>query len=223
MERHLQRDSLATGAHIEMCSTSEPATDYYQANAERYFHDTVHLDMSPLYGRFLGHLRPGARILDAGCGSGRDAKAFSDLGYVVRAFDASPSLAVLAEKHARVPVEALRYQDLEYVAEFDGIWACASLLHVSMDELPDVFGRLARALVTNSIIYASFKFGQGARIADGRRFTDLDEATLMSLATRSRKLEIVETWISRDRRPSRQADRWLNALLTTGEATCRSI
>ncbi|MEA3410834.1 MAG: class I SAM-dependent methyltransferase [Pseudomonadota bacterium] len=206
-----------------MRSNSEPTTDYYQTNAGRYFQNTVHLDMAPLYDRFLGHLRPGARILDAGCGSGRDAKAFSDLGYVVRGFDASSSLVKLAEKHARVPVEVLRFQDLGYVAEFDGIWACASLLHVCMDELPDVLGRLARALDSNGIIYVSFKYGQGSREVDGRRFTDLDEATLMTLVKESRKLDIVETWISGDRRPDRQADRWLNALLATGEATCRNI
>lgn len=194
-------------------------TDYYQQNARRYFQGTVSLDMMPLYERFLEHLPPEARILDAGCGSGRDAKAFVERGYAVRAFDASSELAALAEAYARMPVEVLRFQDLDYFAEFDGIWACASLLHVSLDELPDVFVRLARALNPSGIIYASFKYGQGAREEGGRRFSDLDETGLDGLLRDIPELHLVETWVSRDRRPGRPADRWLNVLLTAAETT----
>ena len=63
--------------------------DYYNRNADSFFESTACVDMSPLYERFLALVGPQGTILDAGCGSGRDAKAFRDLGYQVSAFDAS--------------------------------------------------------------------------------------------------------------------------------------
>jgi len=196
-------------------------TDYYRRNARRYSQDTLNLDMTPLYERFLGHLSTGARILDAGCGSGRDSRAFIERGYAVRACDASPELAAMAEAYAGIPVDVLRFQDFEYVSEFHGIWACASLLHVSLEELPDVYNRLARALESGGVVYASFKYGTGSREEDGRRFTDLDEATLAMLFAESGGLQVRESWVTPDRRPDRQSDRWLNALLGIAEGACQ--
>ena len=54
---------------------------YYEQNAEQFFADTVEVDMSALYARFLESIPAGGSILDAGCGSGRDAKAFALRGY----------------------------------------------------------------------------------------------------------------------------------------------
>jgi ubiquinone/menaquinone biosynthesis C-methylase UbiE len=59
---------------------------------------TAGLDLEPLYQRFLRHVRPGGRILDAGCGPGRDALAFADRGYEVVAFDASEAMVRLARE-----------------------------------------------------------------------------------------------------------------------------
>ena len=111
---------------------------YYQQNAGTFFADTVDVDMTPLYCRFLPLLPEQAHVLDAGCGSGRDAVAFAKLGYRVTAFDASPALVALAESHLRRPVQCLHFQDIAWRETFDGIWACASLLHVPAAELPDV-------------------------------------------------------------------------------------
>jgi SAM-dependent methyltransferase len=63
--------------------------------------------MTPLYGRFLPMLPDEAAILYAGCGSGRDALSFARLGPRVTAFDASPSLVSLAERHLGQPVQCL--------------------------------------------------------------------------------------------------------------------
>ena len=103
-----------------------------------FFADTVDVDMTPLYRCFLPLLPEQAHVLDAGCGSGRDALAFAKLGYRVTAFDASPALVALAESHLRRPVQCLHFQDIAWRETFDGIWACASLLHVPAAELPDV-------------------------------------------------------------------------------------
>ncbi len=139
-------------------------------------------------------------ILDAGCGSGRDAKAFLERGYTVSAFDASPVLARLATVHTGLP-------------RFDGIWACASLLHVPLADLPDVFQRLDRALKPGGVLYASWKSGQGERQDGDRRFTDLDEAHLDVLLRAARCFTTLEVWTTVDSRPARAHERWLNALL----------
>ena len=169
--------------------------------------------MTPLYGRFLPGLPDAAAILDAGCGSGRDALCFARLGHHVRAFDASPSLVSLAERHLGQPVECLRFQDVNWNNQFDGIWACASLLHVPAAELPGVMQRLRNALKPRAILYASFKYGKGEREHRGRRFTDLDEPGLAALLKHVTSLEEVETWITSDLRPGRESERWLNTLL----------
>ncbi len=187
--------------------------DYYQHHADTFFDGTVEVDMTPLYGRFLPLLAEGAAILDAGCGSGRDALAFGNLGYSVTAFDASPAFVALAERHTGQPVQCLRFQDITWQEQFDGIWACASLLHVPSAELPDVVDRLRKALQPGGILYASFKYGSGEREHHGRRFTDLDEPGLVALLELVPGLEPVETWTTGDRRPGRESERWLNTLL----------
>ena len=175
--------------------------------------------MAPLYARFLAHVSAGWQILDAGCGSGRDALAFRRLGYAVTAFEASPTLARMASAHCGLPVEVRRFQEIDREDRFDAIWACASLLHVPMAELPDVLQRLGRALKPVGVLYASFKYGAGEREQEGRRFTDLDEDGLAALVEAVPALEVVETWVTGDRREGREGERWLNALVTRGLST----
>ncbi|NCC37000.1 MAG: class I SAM-dependent methyltransferase, partial [Chloroflexia bacterium] len=146
-------------------------------------------------------------------GSGRDALAFRRLGYDVTAFEASPTLARMASEHCGLPVEVRRFQEIAWEDRFDGIWACASLLHVPMSDLPEVLGRLARALKPGCVLYASFKYGAGEREHGGRRFTDLDETGLAALVGAVPGLEVIETSVSGDRREGREHERWLNALL----------
>lgn len=191
----------------------DTTTRYYTENAQTFFADTVAVAMTPLYSRFLPYIPPGGHILDAGCGSGRDTLAFLQKGYRVTAFDASPSLADLAERHTGQPVQVLRFEDLEWDREFDGIWACASLLHVPPADLPHALNRLALALRPRGILYASFKHGRGERAHQGRRFTDIDEAGLQALLGQVPGLTELETWITEDLRPARAAERWLNTLL----------
>ena len=196
--------------------------EYYRRNAEAFFGDTVKVDMTPLYQRFLPRLLHRAAILDAGCGSGRDASAFARLGHSVTAFDASPALISLAESVLDQPVQCLRFQDITWQKQFDGIWACASLLHVPAAELPDVMERLCAALKPGGVLYASFKYGSGEREHHGRRFTDLDEPGLAALLRQVPGLEEVETWTTGDLRPGREAEHWLNTLLRKTEAAWAS-
>jgi SAM-dependent methyltransferase len=193
---------------------------YYRDNAKAFVADTLTVDMKPLYAHFLPHVPSGGQILDAGCGSGRDARAFLDQGYRVTAFDASEHLAALANAHLGQAVQVIRFQDLEWTQAFDGIWACASLLHVPGRELPDTMRRLARALRPRGVLYASFKYGSGERDHHGRRFTDLDEAGLATLLDEVKSLSLLEIWTTADQRPGRESECWLNALLTAMAPTC---
>jgi len=187
--------------------------DYYQQHAERFFSETVTVDMSALYQPFVAHLKPGARMLDAGCGSGRDAKAFSAMGYDVEAFDASAELVALARQHSGLPVEQKRFEEVSTVERYNGIWCCASMLHVPLAELPEVMSRLARALKPDGGWYVSFKYGCEERAKDGRVFTDMDENSLNKLTASLRNITLLNSWMTGDKRPDRQDEKWLNALL----------
>jgi SAM-dependent methyltransferase len=183
--------------------------DYYNEQAEQFFQATVDADISTIRQRFLDRIRPGGEILDAGCGSGRDSAAFVNAGYQVTAFDASAELVRLARKHSGTPVLQMRFQDIEWSECFDGIWACASLLHVPNEEMVPVFLKLAESLRKNATLYGSFKLGVGEVERGGRRFTNHTEQSLRQLIERIPQLTLVETWISEDVRPER-SESWLN-------------
>lgn len=120
---------------------------YYDEHAEDYCESTVALDMEALYRPFLELLPEGARILDAGCGSGRDSLYFQGLGYNVTTFDASEEMVRLSSRLLGRRTLKMRFQELAFEEEFDGVWACASLLHVNRGEMKEVLQRLARSLV----------------------------------------------------------------------------
>lgn len=186
--------------------------NYYQHNADSFFTSTVAVDMSSLYAPFVEALTPPELILDAGCGSGRDAKAFAEMGYRVEAFDASSEMVARAARYSGLPVRQRSFADISETARYDGIWCCASLLHVPGDELPGVMQRLATALKPGGVWYVSFKYGTGEREKEGRRFTDLDEAGLTALAAALADIDITRIWQTLDKRPDR-SETWLNALL----------
>lgn len=187
---------------------------YYQHNAQQFFESTVAVDMAEIRDRFTALLPAHGSVLDAGCGSGRDAKAFAEQGFQVEAFDASPELAELASQHSGLPVKVMRFQELDVSAHYDGIWCCASLLHVPRAELPEVFRRLAKALKAGGVLYASFKYGQGEREDNGRVFTDMREEEIGGMFTDNEiaGLRVVQEWLSEDRRRER-SDRWVNVLV----------
>jgi SAM-dependent methyltransferase len=188
--------------------------EFYDTHAKEYCESTVHLDLRGVYERFLGELGPGAHILDAGCGSGRDTKAFLDKDYCVTAIDASPEVARLARTFTGQPCGVLRFQDMEFREEFDGIWACASLLHVPRDEMPDVMSRFIQALKPAGILYLSLKEGDGERIAaDGRFFSNYSTSSFRGLLVTFPVLREVAFWKTEEIRSPGQRQPWLNFLL----------
>ncbi|MDC9522850.1 class I SAM-dependent methyltransferase [Pseudoalteromonas sp. Angola-31] len=187
--------------------------NYYNQNAQTFSDSTLNVDMSALYREFLPYVAQNGYVLDAGCGSARDAAYFKSQGFSVSAFDASPALAKLASNYLQQPVEVKTFQELECVNKYDGIWCCASLLHVPKAELPQVFLNLQNALKPNGVLYVSFKYGTQERVHNGREFTDLTEQLLSSLLNQHTQLSIVKHWQSVDQRPGRESEVWLNAII----------
>jgi 2-polyprenyl-3-methyl-5-hydroxy-6-metoxy-1,4-benzoquinol methylase len=186
--------------------------EYYQQNADEFFNGTINVDMSNIYQHFTKDLPANALILDAGCGSGRDSKAFIEMGYQVEAFDASSEIVKLAFKHTGLDVKHAVFDDVTAIDKYDAIWCCASLLHVPEDDLPTTLAKLAAALKPNGIWYLSFKYGDVQREKDGRLFTDINEDRLATLVSDIPHVEVKRTWITEDNRPERN-EIWLNAVL----------
>lgn len=189
--------------------------EYYERNAKDYFIATRGTDLSALYERFARGLPRGAHILDAGSGSGRDTLAFLQRGYAVSAFDSSPALAELSTRMTGVRTRVLRFQELNEEEEYDGVWACASLLHVPEAELPDAITRLIRALKPGGVLYMSFKLGASERVTeDGRFFTDMTKSRLRRVLQALPSVRLEELWITAGEGKFQGHGEWLNALVS---------
>jgi cyclopropane fatty-acyl-phospholipid synthase-like methyltransferase len=187
--------------------------DYYNQNAQLFYDATAHIDMQAFTSRFLANLPKGSHILDAGCGSGRDSRYFEQQGYLVTAFDASEELVRLAQSSLNTTVQTCTFKSFQAKQPFDGIWACASLLHVPLKELSQTFEHLTQFLKPHGTFYCSFKYGEQVTQRGNRTFTDCNEKLLMSVLEDT-DLKLTEFWITQDLRPGREDELWLNALLS---------
>ena len=185
--------------------------DYYDNNAQEFVNSTFMVDMQSLYQPFLNLLPDFGRILDLGCGSGRDALAFKNMGYQIEAMDYSAELVKQASDLTGIEVRLQSFYDLDEINTYDGIWACASLLHCERHRLVDVLQRIIQSLKANGVIYMSFKYGDQDREKDGREFTDLNEQQAGELLDHFNQVSLAKQWISIDKRPDR-TEQWLNLL-----------
>lgn len=188
---------------------------YYNKNAKAFCDNTFHADMRSCRNRFISFLpKPKGEnitVLDAGCGSGRDSLCFMKQGFLVEALDASEELCRLAEQNLGQKVPCMSFEDISYIERFDGIWACASLLHVSRRNLPAVLHRLYRALKSQGIIYASFKYGDSEVVRGERQYSDFKEDSGMELFT-SAGFMVLECFTTTDVRPDHSAEKWINII-----------
>lgn len=199
---------------INTKSPSLSTIAFYDLRAHEYSESTSRLDLHELYEPFLKELPQGGHILDAGCGSGRDTKAFLSRGYRVTAMDASPQLARLATVFTGQHCEVLSFQEMQFREEFDGIWACASLLHVPRNEMRDVMRRFVRALEPCGVLYVSLKEGDGERIVKGGRFFSFYTIeTFRELLGFFPGLVEIAFWKTEEMRSRQHPQPWLNVLM----------
>ena len=193
------------------------STDYYSKNAKAYFASTVDLDLSEQMARFIEEVKEGGSVLDLGCGSGRDSLALSEHGFDVTPLDGSEEMCRLAEAHTGLDVLHMRFNEIDFDEAFDGIWACASLVHVEEKDMPDIYNRLIKSLVPGGVLYMSYKHGSFKGIQNGRYFCDYTWTELKHKLEAFPKLEVIDSWKSYDVRRGRSGERWLNVLCRKAE------
>ena len=200
--------------------------DYYNENAKTFAEATRDVKFDHMQNLFACAVRDSFPqvlqpcVLDFGCGSGRDAKYFVEQGFLVDAIDGSEKMVEVATEFSSVPVQQMDFMDFAYVDKYHGIWACASLLHLEKEKLPEILQRLVLALVDGGVLYASFKYGDFNGYRQGRHFTDLNETGYQQITENLNGFRTEKVWITGDARPSRENEKWLNLLIrkvTEGE------
>lgn len=187
--------------------------NYYDINAKEFVEGTLNVDFKTTQDKFINKLPAKGYILDFGCGSGRDTKYFLAKDFNVDAIDGSIELCKIASEYTNIKVNHMYFNELSIVNKYDGIWACSSILHLSLDDLVDVFKRMSKALKDEGIIYTSFKYGDFSGERNGRYFTDMTEDSFAKLIANVDNLKVEEQWITADVRPQRGNEKWLNLIL----------
>lgn len=186
---------------------------YYNENAQSFASGTVSVKFTEVQDKFLEKLNSDAYILDFGCGAGRDTKYFLSRGYQVDAVDGSEQLCRIASEYTGIKVRQMLFQELDEKEKYDGIWACASILHLPKKQLREVLENMYAALKSEGWIYTSFKYGEFEGERNGRYFTDFTTDTFKDFIHDMHGLKIEEQWITGDVRPGRGEEKWLNLLL----------
>ena len=154
-----------------------------------------------IYGLLIKYLCADALIIDIGAGSGRDIKYFLDKGYKVEGFDASSEMCKLASKFTGVDVKC------------HGIWANASLLHLTMEEVCDFVKRLPQYLNDGGVAYISFKSGINTGMdIEGRYFTNVTMDEICEMVNEDKQLSILDMWETYDNL-HRHGFVWLNLII----------
>ena len=187
---------------------------YYDNNPDKFYEDTVHVDMGEFYQAFLPLVRAGGKILDVGCGSGRDLQKFKNLGYELVGIDASNEMVKKAKALSGVEVLNLKFSEITWDNEFDGLWASASLLHVPISEIPNTLKLLWKSLKKSSPFFMSFKYGEISYIKNERHFQNYTEVTIEPILDNLEDHKIEKIWTTADKRFNRKGENWLNLILT---------
>ena len=188
--------------------------NYYESNAERYAAETFSADMSEQYQRFLPLLKKGAKILDVGSGSGRDACYFQKHGYQVTALEPSKNLCREIRKVFSGEIVCSEIQNYQPMERYDGIWACASLLHLQEKEVLHFFEKMDLYLNDDGGVYISGKNGiPTGEVEDGRFFLEFSDQLIDKILTVNKQLRLEQLWYTEDA-SGRRGFRWMNVIFT---------
>ena len=170
--------------------------------------------MGEFYQAFLPLVREGGKILDVGCGSGRDLQKFKNLGYEVIGIDASIEMVKKAKALSGEKVLNLKFNEITWENEFDGIWASASLLHVPVNEISNTIKLLWKSLKRSSPFFMSFKYGENSYTKNERHFQNYTEVTVEPILDNLEEHKVEKIWTTADKRLNRKGENWLNLILT---------
>jgi len=157
----------------ELGQTSSGTLNHYGQHADSFWRDTRDHDVSQNIDALLQSLlgAPPFRILDFGCGPGRDLKVFKDLGHEAIGLEGSERFVAMARQYSGCEVWHQDFLKLALPAEiFDGIFANASLFHVPSQELPRVQRELWAALKVNGVLFSSNPRGENQEGWSGERY-----------------------------------------------------
>lgn len=186
--------------------------DYYNRYAVPYYEETVDVDMTEVIEPFMELLPENAEVLDLGCGSGRDTIVLEERGFYVTPMDGSEEMCKLAEINTDQEVLQMTYDEMEFDDVFDGIWACAALVHLTDDEMREIMKKLIQALKADGILYFSVHKGDRDGIYNGRYFQDYTRKELSDLMEEFPELELINMWTTQDARSGKSDGQWLNVL-----------
>ena len=183
--------------------------DYYQKNSSEYINKTKDADLSKERDELLKMLPKKCKILDIGFGSGRDSLAFKELGYDVISIDSCNEFCEYG-KSLGLNVMNINVKDITFNNEFDGIWACASLLHIEYNELANVFNKIRIAMKDDAAFYCSFKYGDFEGVKDERYYTDMTLEKIQAVLINT-NLRIIKYWLKED--SLNRDNKWISFLL----------
>ena len=176
------------------------ASDFYETHFLDYRNQTVNIDPSQFLSPLTRHLQKVSKVLDIGCGSGRDLLWLKERGFQPTGFERSSGLAEMARQYSKCPVIQGNFTDFDF-----------SVLHYDAVLLAPILLRISQAVKANGLIYLTLKEGLGCcQNEDGRIFTlwkseDLEQVFL------ALGLEILD--FSRNKSAVNQQDMWLGYLL----------
>lgn len=205
---------MDTNFHLKK-SAVEINVDWYDQNAELYDRNANRCNPKDHVSSFISQLPPGARILDAGCGNGRDMETFKEFGFDVHGFDASRMMCGLSAQRVGAS-ERVRQLSFSQYADptdsWDGIWAMASLVHVEDEDIGDVVHNLTRSLRPGGIFFAALKIGEeNAVTPEGRRMAMVNEEKIRELFV---NIGDLRTQVEVAKGSGGVEQTWLNVVLT---------
>ncbi|MEJ0091334.1 MAG: class I SAM-dependent methyltransferase [Limisphaerales bacterium] len=197
---------------------------YYERNADAYAAKFDNFDLNDLRADFKiavqkdAHAREALyglgspKLLEAGCGTGRDAAAFISDGFEVTAFDVSPAMVrkcnrrirelksstdpQISDRAAKSSCDEKTFDEVRYRNEFDSVWASASLLHLPKRDLPDAVQRLVQSLKPDGVMFLSFKYGIGESEFDSRHYSYFRRRELETILLRIPGVFITDIWLT---------------------------
>ncbi len=187
--------------------------DYYNKFAKHYFDITVNADMSRQYEEFLHFVPRGGKILDFGCGSGRDSLYFKNKGYRVSALDGSEELCKLAREYTGLNVRCMNFEDFNDKNCYDGVWACASLLHVDKSKMLDTLIRLRDSLKDSGHMFIALKNGEGVEITPDGRYYNYMKVSDVEKLTYESGMDIELIYMSKSVSNPNETKYWNNFIL----------